>query len=79
MAGPWPCGPNSGCENELGGFFCYCLFGFENDESTNCADIDECLEEPCDINGNCTNTPGSYYCTCNTDFYGDGWYCEKGM
>ncbi|XP_066533867.1 uncharacterized protein [Hoplias malabaricus] len=71
------CGPNSVCNNTLGGYRCSCLTGFvpsnlSQNVSTNnpCQDINECvgLSSVCGQNSVCNNTLGGYSCSCLSGF-----------
>ncbi|XP_069460045.1 adhesion G protein-coupled receptor E1-like isoform X2 [Ambystoma mexicanum] len=73
------CGPNAGCENTQGGYYCSCARGyrtpsgkvrFKGPSEDNCTDIDECNWNPtaCGPNTICTNTPGNHSCRCLPGF-----------
>ncbi|XP_053084428.1 adhesion G protein-coupled receptor E1 isoform X2 [Pangasianodon hypophthalmus] len=73
------CGENAVCYNTNGSYYCQCVTGYQTnsktvnftlDESGECEDINECLDNNtiCGPNANCKNTPGSYDCTCNLGF-----------
>ena len=65
------------CSNTESGYTCSCLSGYRLVNSTNCIDIDECIEESntCHANATCINTIGSFSCDCDTGYTGDGEYC----
>lgn len=68
-----PCGENSTCVNNQGGFECACNEGYTAGEEANtCVDIDECETSVCiqELGNNavCVNTPGSYQCSCAEGF-----------
>ncbi|XP_028267046.1 adhesion G protein-coupled receptor E2-like isoform X2 [Parambassis ranga] len=59
----------------MGSFVCTCLTGFEPkdsglppNETNECTDIDECLENICGDGGTCTNNVGTFVCKCNKGF-----------
>ena len=68
---------NSKCINTLGSYWCECLNGFYNVNSS-CYDINECNLElhDCYSISSCYNLYGSYACKCDKGFYGDGKYCD---
>lgn len=74
--------PNSACVVDNDSFRCVCNPGYQQfyiDNSTVCADINECQSglHDCDINAQCINQVGTYYCKCNPGFTGDGQVCEN--
>ena len=74
---PNRCPANSDCRELEGSYTCVCRSGFRGDGTTDCVDIDECVENPevCDMNALCTNTPGNYTCECNAGYSGTGATC----
>uniref|UniRef100_UPI00398E8E3E adhesion G protein-coupled receptor E3-like isoform X2 n=1 Tax=Pristiophorus japonicus TaxID=55135 RepID=UPI00398E8E3E len=73
------CGPDTICDNTIGGFRCICRRGFtmlrnrqlDGQSVSFCVDEDECLSNPCGLNAICHNTEGSFDCTCGKGFYSD--------
>ena len=65
------------CTNTEAGYNCSCLSGYRLVNSTNCTDIDECMErsDVCHANATCMNTLGSFSCDCNSGYTGDGENC----
>jgi len=61
------CQANQVCTNTDGSYECACDSGYEEDESGNCVDIDECTEPndgflSCVDFGTCVNNDGSFIC-----------------
>lgn len=79
-----PCGENSECVNETGGYGCNCILGFSSDGLASgeinsvgdggCLDINECAEDTdtCGENTECSNTPGMWKCACKAGFSAEG-------
>ncbi|XP_052387608.1 fibrillin-1 isoform X2 [Carassius gibelio] len=56
---------NGQCLNTLGSFSCICKPGYTTDlSSTQCVDVDECVQAPKPCNFICKNTEGGYLCSC---------------
>uniref|UniRef100_A0A671W6W6 Fibrillin-1 n=1 Tax=Sparus aurata TaxID=8175 RepID=A0A671W6W6_SPAAU len=56
---------NGQCINTLGSFSCTCKPGYTTDiSSTQCVDVDECIQAPKPCNFICKNTEGGYLCSC---------------
>ncbi|KAK2894364.1 hypothetical protein Q8A67_011593 [Cirrhinus molitorella] len=56
---------NGQCLNTLGSFTCVCKPGYTSDiSSTQCMDVDECVQAPKPCNFICKNTEGGYLCSC---------------
>uniref|UniRef100_A0A8D3BIL8 Fibrillin 1 n=1 Tax=Scophthalmus maximus TaxID=52904 RepID=A0A8D3BIL8_SCOMX len=56
---------NGQCINTLGSYNCICKPGYTNDiSSTQCVDVDECIQAPKPCNFICKNTEGGYLCSC---------------
>ncbi|RXN16421.1 fibrillin-1 [Labeo rohita] len=56
---------NGQCLNTLGSFSCVCKPGYTSDiSSTQCVDVDECVQAPKPCNFICKNTEGGYLCSC---------------
>ena len=67
---------SSYCENIIGSFTCNCKDGFKNEDSEECINIDECLENtPCSANADCIDSEGSFECHCKSGFAGNGLTC----
>ncbi|XP_069460068.1 adhesion G protein-coupled receptor E5 isoform X2 [Ambystoma mexicanum] len=73
------CGPNAGCTNTQGGYYCSCASGyqpqngkerFKDQSEENCTDINECEKNStiCGPYGTCINALGDYRCTCLPGF-----------
>uniref|UniRef100_A0AAQ4R2Y4 Fibrillin-1 n=1 Tax=Gasterosteus aculeatus aculeatus TaxID=481459 RepID=A0AAQ4R2Y4_GASAC len=56
---------NGQCLNTLGSYTCNCKPGYSTDiSSTQCVDVDECIQAPKPCNFICKNTEGGYLCSC---------------
>ena len=73
-----PCPINSSCENQINtGFSCHCNTGFEQSESGECIDLNECLSSSaCDRNADCVNVVGGFQCACHDGYDGNGFVCN---
>ncbi|WAR24050.1 GAS6-like protein, partial [Mya arenaria] len=61
------CHQASGCEIIKNETKCFCVDGFELDDSgKKCKDVDECTRGVC--SQGCTNTNGSFQCSCFAGF-----------
>ncbi|XP_054463957.1 adhesion G protein-coupled receptor E2 [Anoplopoma fimbria] len=80
-----PCGEDALCLNTIGSFYCQCANGYKSstgalnfsaDTSTECQDINECLEDKdiCGLNARCFNSIPNYSCICD-----DGFMSTTGM
>ena len=73
-----PCGANTVCVDEVIGYSCNCLPGYEFEPNLrDCKDANECQRQPfpCGLSAHCKNTNGSFECTCHSGYSGDGKKC----
>lgn len=61
-------------ETSQGGL-CVCNAGYEENQSGDCVDINECLSNPCGENSRCLNQPGYHQCVCNEGYVREGAGC----
>ncbi|XP_073237998.1 uncharacterized protein [Porites lutea] len=66
-----PCQNGATCVNNLGGYQCLCVPGYQGKHCDQ--DVDECQINPCQNGGTCSNIQGSYNCSCVSGFTGK--YC----
>ncbi|KAL4236418.1 hypothetical protein ACF0H5_004803 [Mactra antiquata] len=65
------------CRNTHGSFTCQCRSGYSQNETLQCSDIDECVEQsPPRCDQKCVNMQGSFRCECETGFKYTNDRCE---
>ncbi|XP_070074122.1 fibulin-1 isoform X3 [Drosophila takahashii] len=66
------CPSNAHCLNTIGSYYCECKAGFQkkpdNNNDTQCFDIDECSVVPGLCQQKCVNFWGGYRCSCNSGY-----------
>ncbi|XP_078574438.1 uncharacterized protein LOC144860857 [Branchiostoma floridae x Branchiostoma japonicum] len=67
-----PCQNGGTCNDEINGYNCDCVPGYEGDDCEN--EIDECASGPCQNGGICEDEVNGYTCTCVPGYDGD--HCE---
>lgn len=70
-----PCENGGTCVDQLTGFTCHCITGFDGNRCQN--NIDECQNNPCANGGSCVDMVNGYMCVCVSGYSGSS--CEINM
>ena len=63
-----PCQNNGTCEDQVNGYICLCLDGYEE---LNCStNTDDCMNNPCLNGGTCEDDVNGYQCSCMSGYSG---------